>query len=272
MTRQHFFALAMVGSFGMGAFFSTAASAAVVGIDSATFTDSADDMGGTGDDTNEISGDYEDDATTLTSITVGSATFGAIAGPTAATVTGSTNVFEPEDDSPGGGDDNGWGTQTLADASQVGLGIDGVANPSQVDVGFGSDISGTNTLLFIIENIAGLDDITVQGLLDGNLVGSELSIGTDDWGGVLDLDQNRTGHQQYRLDLASGTPVTHDLGGVSFTLADLDATTIDGLRISDGDSSIDPAIVGYVIPEPASLALVGLGSLLMVGGRRRRAA
>jgi hypothetical protein len=92
----------------------------------------------------------------------------------------------------------------------------------------------------------------------------------------------------YTVDVISdpgGTAVTQTLGTSDDGEVNFNSGSITGFTVANeielrvywnngqtwGDQQMgDLVINGEVIPEPASFALLGLGSLLMAGGRRRR--
>lgn len=81
-----------------------------------------------------------------------------------------------------------------------------------------------------------------------------------DWQGTLSDNTTPATYSSNFEQLFSG-PITV-AGGDGFTLT-----------LTAGPSSFpfaDAVVVDYVIPEPASLALLGIGSLLLISGRGRR--
>jgi hypothetical protein len=151
--------------------------------------------------------------------------------------------------------------------------LDGGLNIATVDLGFDTTLDSSRRL-FMIE-VTGNDEIEVQGFLDGSPVGSVLTIQSGDWGSDLDLDPGRAGIEkakvfiQYGTDRNNGTE--QPMAGVSFLVSDLGAASINGIRIIDneGPASFDPAVVGYVVPEPATMSLLAIGGLGALIRRRR---
>lgn len=123
-----------------------------------------------------------------------------------------------------------------------------------------TDTNGDNPDFFIFES--GMNDaLTVQAILPGGGLGQEVDIPAAMWGD--------TG-----LD-AEFLWLRQDIGGMALAVTDLldaegnaltNSSFIEGLRINS--KSIDPASFVAVVPEPATFALLGLGSLIML--RRRR--
>jgi hypothetical protein len=124
-----------------------------------------------------------------------------------------------------------------------------------------TDTNGNNPDFFIFE--AGMNDsLTVQAILSGGALGQAVDISQATWGdtglrriGLLNLGQR--------------------IGGIAFAVTDLldadgahltNLSVIEGIQINSG--TVDPSSFLAVVPEPATLVLLGLGSLLML--RRRR--
>ncbi len=124
-----------------------------------------------------------------------------------------------------------------------------------------SDTNGNNPDFFIFE--AGMNDsLTVQAVLLGGGLGQAVEISMATWGdtglrriGLLTLGQRIGGVAFAITDLL-------DAGGASLS----NTSVIEGIRINS--STLDPSSFLAVVPEPATLALLGLGSLLMLRHRR----
>ena len=254
------------------AMFALPASAAVSNITSATFSP------GTA---------AQDDAETITAFTSGAGTFTNLLGAT--TVTGATGEFrfytpgeDPGATPPPGS--SGSGASAL-----VGLVVtDGVLNTvNGTQFRFGQNIAPDATL-FLTElgtttEATNNNDVTL-GLVDGSgsaIAGFTLTL--TNIGGSNTL--SRFNFASTRLSDNGTGPAQNDarLFGASFTLADFtngatafSGTNAQGVFVVNRDpddgiagNSVDISAVGLaVVPEPASLALVGLGSVLMLGRRR----
>jgi len=247
------------------------AAAAVTGISSITTSPSL--SAADSDNNGEV-----DTAADVTSINLGSGSLSV--------ATGATSTSGGED---GGltsywaktsadlADPNATGNdRTDAESAVLGTTItDGLLNDDGGDANFnfGRDILASEwifiTDLETNDTTSGQSAITIQ-LLDGSsVIGDlELEVITGDWGGAL-FDE--------LVERAGGSDLNVSQFGVAFKLSDFtgttgDASTADGIRILGGTGNqhgLDPSVVGLAVPEPASLALVGIGSLLILGGRRR---
>ncbi len=259
--------LAVAAIVTMGSILSSTASAAVMGIDNATF-----DPGPPAD-----SEDNEADQT-LTSFDYDGETYTDLYGTTSADVTGTGGHFYAT-----------GGTNPVTDNAAAASGLvvtTGVANPSRADFMFDVAASGSD-VLFIWElattsDSQGVDGMTVQPLdSDGAVIG--------DW--TLDIHGDDEGTTDFVKDWGPGFLPTNFNGpvpdgfmivGVAFQLSDFTGTGtltgVQGLRLNDNDdlddgdngSNMDPTLVGFAIPEPATMSLLAIGGLAMGLRRRRR--
>jgi hypothetical protein len=124
-----------------------------------------------------------------------------------------------------------------------------------------SDTNGEKPDFFVFE--AGMNDaLNIQAILPGGSLGQAVHISASVWG---DTGLKRVGIANF----------LQPIGGFSFAVTDLlDAegvplsskAVIEGIRFNSGD--VDPAGFYAVVPEPATLAILGLGALLLVRQRR----
>ena len=143
---------------------------------------------------------------------------------------------------------------------------DGVLN---VDDGsffnFSRDVASSDWI-FITE-LNGDDEVTIKPTDAGTAIGTwTLDIAASDWGELFDLNTD--------LNPGLQSPDPRTIDGVAFQLSDFTGDTgpltgVDGIEIDDANG-LDAAAVGLaVIPEPATLALLGLGGAMILAGRRR---
>lgn len=172
-----------------------------------------------------------------------------------------TSNYHP-DDNPGGG----WRSfASMADDDSLNS---YAARNAQVDqafttVGFGGadwvNTNGDGLDFYIFEAGAGGNtdgDITVRAVLTDDSLGPQVNLPGGTWGD--------TG-----LDISGAPNGGHAVNGIAFAVEDLQVsadTVLKGIQLESAGG--DFIYVGAVIiPEPASLALIGLGGLAML--RRR---
>jgi len=119
-------------------------------------------------------------------------------------------------------------------------------------------------VLFFFEFTGGNNSATIQLIeLDGTQVGTGTFVtSNDDVFGKLDTNAFSA------LNMTLSAVPFSDFAGV--TSANIGA--VAGIEIVQAKDIDDPALVGFatLIPEPASLALIGVGSLLLLTTGRRR--
>jgi hypothetical protein len=124
-----------------------------------------------------------------------------------------------------------------------------------------SDVNGEKPDFFVFE--AGMNDaLTMQAILPGGSLGQAVRVSRSTWG---DTGLQRAGIANF----------WQEIGGFSFAVTDLldpqgqplsRNAVIEGIQFNSGD--VDPTGFYAVVPEPATLAILGLGGLLMVRQRR----
>ncbi len=126
-----------------------------------------------------------------------------------------------------------------------------------------SDTNGEKPDFFVFE--AGMNDtLSIQAILPGGSLGQSVRIPSSTWG--------NTGLQ--RIGIVN---FFQRIGGFSFAVTDLldsqgvplsNTAVIEGIQFNSGD--VDPTGFYAVVPEPATLVILGLGGLLMVRQRHSR--
>lgn len=147
-------------------------------------------------------------------------------------------------------------------------------DPTGANVSFGLRDEDTNSDLFLLRLQKQNGDLRLQTRIGGTNTNLE-NFGTDT------LSQNLSVTAVINLDT--------DLMEVSWSLGGGTVSTATGIAVNDGDFdfvrsaantnsddfglsdsvSVDFLTVDYVVPEPGSMALLGLGGILMVARRRQ---
>ena len=123
-----------------------------------------------------------------------------------------------------------------------------------------TDTNGDNPDFFIFES--GMNDaLTVQAILPGGDLGQKVDVPAATWGNT-GLDVEFLWFRQ-------------DIGGIALAITDLldaqgnaltNSDAIEGIQINSRD--LDPVAFVAVVPEPATLVILGLGGLIVLQGRR----
>ncbi|MFO8015028.1 MAG: PEP-CTERM sorting domain-containing protein [Phycisphaerae bacterium] len=133
--------------------------------------------------------------------------------------------------------------------------------------GLWSDVNGDNPDFFIFESASGTfgdDDITIQAILPGPVLGNAVSLpGSQTWGDTgLTRTVNPNNGQAIKGTSFAVTDLLDDSGAP--LLAD---QQLKGLAVYS--SGIDMSLVGAVVPEPATVALLAVGGLGLLARRKR---
>ncbi|MBB6428307.1 PEP-CTERM sorting domain-containing protein [Algisphaera agarilytica] len=183
--------------------------------------------------------------------------------------TGSSQILYPTGTTP-----PATASAAISDQSP-GTGTIGAGSGATFDFGAGN--VGVSDVLFVIFNAGTTVFYQGPGLITAIDAGGN-ALGTSDASGTTVFGDEFTTYTAERVGAStlSGRP----LGGVTIDVASFgvaDASLIAGFIVPGEDlgpngnvNSFDPNLVGLaVIPEPASLALLGLGSLALLGKRRK---
>jgi hypothetical protein len=180
---------------------------------------------------------------------------------------------------PDASDDGTWANKTTAYQSLAfdyitDLGASEIAAVAGGDFQFGRTIAASERF-YLLARSSG-DAATLASVnTAGDPIGDYTLELPGDWGG----NPNLPASEQFEQDIGNQGAKTRtqpatEIQGITFTLGDFEVATGDlsdavGYEIADV-ASIDPVNTGIATPEPASLAMMGLGGLLLLPRRRRR--
>lgn len=178
----------------------------------------------------------------------------------------------PTDIAPGGKAYTGFAGSYL-----TGMDLDGEGATLPITVSWTVDITGATDLEFsglfaeffdTPGDIDFSDDLSLKAQIDGGTVQTIIDFDGADFTSTSSGGSNGF----FRLDgtgTALGSAAQSFVAPISGTGDDLVLTLSINLNSGDEDFGVDTFVVEGVIPEPASMALLGLGGLLMFGRKRR---
>lgn len=218
-----------------------------------------------------------DGTDTIQSVTIGGVSYSNLLGATSASSATSDYYYRTSGSDPGS-----------VNAALAGLRISDGALNSGATFQFGTPIGLDQTLFLMDIDTGAFGDVVQIRPVDssGDFIGdytftiADERTNGDGNGNESAMDTNGFGPAllTYKITTSTSGALTFDfrVHGFSFTLADLTGTTGDlsqatGFTVinADGDSVIDPAVGGLIIPEPGSAALIGFACSMLIGRRRQ---
>ena len=213
----------------------------------------------------DAQGELNDDDATITSITT--AAGGTVTGPFVGPTSGDVND-PPGVDFVGDAETAPFPTRTQLLLGNVPTRAWADSGTNGGDYLFGQTISdnsaGSDTSfeVFLLE-LAGGDSFTITAITGGTAESPTL--------GPSAVTFSTAATMGPRVDLmgVNGTSgnFAGSLGGLALDISDLGVTSLTGIRFTTNGG--DPAAILAVVPEPASLALLGLGGLCLLSRQRR---